>query len=166
MVGTLIFINKLSPTSKNNFYFACWLDQKETIRVLKNVLKKAVSILTAAVIIVSGALVQSTAKETPTFTVSDAVGNVGEEVMFTVECSGNPGITAWKVDLHYDSNIMELLEYDVNGVFGTAIPSQTLQANPFVISWCNGISDVTANGKIADLKFRLHKISNFFIKIN
>ena len=41
------------------------------------------------------------------------------------------------------------------GVFEGIVPSQTVSADPFVMSWSNDITDVTTNGKIAELKFKV-----------
>ncbi len=91
----------------------------------------------------------------PKFSLSKSEAFAGEEVTLTFECSGNPGITAWKVEFEYDHNALELVDFDSDGIFDDVIPSQTLYADPFVMSWSNDIKYVSINGKIADMKFKV-----------
>lgn len=108
------------------------------------------------------------AANNPKFTMSGAEAFAGEEATVSFSCSGNPGITAWKVEFEYDHNTLELVDYDAAGVFDGITPSQTLSADPFVMSWSNDIKDVTINGKIADLKFKVKEnaaVGNYPIKI-
>lgn len=123
--------------------------------MLKKVLRNAVTVLSAVMILLSCALVHTAAEEVPMFTVSDVNCKVGDEVTVTVECSGNPGISAWKVEVSYYTDALELVGCNSNGVFGTALTSQTLDTVPFVVSWSNGLENVSANGTLMELTFRV-----------
>ena len=95
------------------------------------------------------------AADAPKFSLNEDEAAAGEEVTLTFECSGNPGITAWKVEFDYDHDTLELISFDAQGIFEGIIPSQTLNADPFVMSWSNDIKDISVNGKIADINFKV-----------
>ena len=99
--------------------------------------------------------ISADAAGTAKFALNGADAYVGEEAVVSFSCTGNPGITAWKVEFQYDRNALELIDYDAAGVFEGIVSSQTVSAYPFVMSWSNDIADVTTNGKIADLKFKV-----------
>lgn len=108
------------------------------------------------------------AASTPKFALNGVDAYAGEEATVSFSCSGNPGITAWKVEFQYDHSALELIDYDAAGVFEGIVPSQTVSADPFVMSWSNDIKDVTSNGKIAELKFKVKEnaaVGKYPIKI-
>lgn len=123
--------------------------------MLKKVLRNAVTVLSAVMIIFSCALVHTSAAETPMFTVSDVNCKAGDEVTVTVECSGNPGISAWKVEVSYYTDALELVSCNSKGAFGTALTSQTLDTVPFVASWSNDLENVFVNGTLMELTFKV-----------
>ena len=89
------------------------------------------------------------ADEMPAFSVTSAEAKPGDEVEITVSCSDNPGITAWKLDINYDNNAMDLIDCNMECAFLKVMGSQTIDAMPYVISWSDDTKDVTTNGTYA-----------------
>lgn len=121
------------------------------MKTLNKILAAAVTVFTVSAL----SSIAVYAANVPKFSLNEAEAAAGEEVTLTFECSGNPGITAWKVEFDYDHDTLELVSFDAQGVFEGIIPSQTLDADPFVMSWSNDIKDVSVNGKIADINFKV-----------
>ena len=135
---------------------------------MKKTLKKAA--LTTAMLFALGTVpaMAANAASNPKFALNGVDAYAGEEAVVSFSCTGNPGITAWKVEFQYDHNALELIDYDAAGVFEGIVPSQNVSADPFVMSWSNDIQDVTTNGKIAELKFKVKEnaaVGKYPIKI-
>ena len=121
------------------------------MKTLNKILAAAVTVFTVSAL----SSIAVYAANVPKFSLNEAEAAAGEEVTLTFECSGNPGITAWKVEFDYDHDTLELISFDAQGIFEGIIPSQTLNADPFVMSWSNDIKDISVNGKIADINFKV-----------
>lgn len=117
--------------------------------------KKALAAVMTICILCSVAAITSFAADNPKFVLSSATTKAGDEVNVTLDCSNNPGITAWKVDLSYDSTVLEMISCDMSGVFGTALGSQTITENPYTVSWNNDTEDISVNGKMAEFTFKV-----------
>ena len=135
---------------------------------MKKTLKKAA--LTTAMLFALGTVpaMAANAASNPKFALNGVDAYAGEEAVVSFSCTGNPGITAWKVEFQYDHNALELIDYDAAGVFEGIVPSQNVSADPFVMSWSNDIQDVRTNGKIAELKFKVKEnaaVGKYPIKI-
>ena len=119
-------------------------------------MKRQLFILLSLIFIMTANSFSAFADDAPTFSASDVSGKPGDEVAVAITCSGNPGITAWKVDISYDNSVMSLTDCNQNCDFSGVLGSQTLQAMPYVISWMDGTADVTTSGKMAELKFKIN----------
>ena len=108
------------------------------MKTLNKILAAAVTVFTVSAL----SSIAVYAANVPKFSLNEAEAAAGEEVTLTFECSGNPGITAWKVEFDYDHDTLELISFDAQGIFEGIIPSQTLNADPFVMSWSNDIKDI------------------------
>lgn len=120
-------------------------------RLKSTVLASVVSVALISTVTVIPAF----AENEPQFSLSDADCYAGDNVTITLNCNNNPGVTAWKVDVYYDSEALQLVSCDTDSVFGDAIPSQTIEENPYTVSWSNDIKDVTVNGKMAAFTFKI-----------
>ena len=49
-----------------------------------------------------------TAASDPTFSVTDAQGKLGDEISVDINISNNPGIIALRLNIQYDSSVLEL----------------------------------------------------------
>lgn len=119
---------------------------------------KKMKVIVALTLIMSmitiGTVLKINAAETPTFAFNSASANAGEEVELTLTCSNNPGINGWAVNIAYDSSVMEIVRTDNASAFGEVTVSQKLTENPFRVQWF-GLSDVTTNGKMVGLTFKV-----------
>ena len=118
-------------------------------------MKKRVINLLAVLLMISMFPFAAFADEMPAFSVTSAEAKPGDEVEITVSCSDNPGITAWKLDINYDNNAMDLIDCNMECAFLKVMGSQTIDAMPYVISWSDDTKDVTTNGTMAVLKFKI-----------
>lgn len=121
----------------------------------KRIGRKMVTFVLAILIMSTIAILSAGATNEGTFSLTNATGNAGEEVKVFLNCSDNPGITAWKLDFTYNSNALELIEYNANGVYSNVKPSESITENPFTLSWEDGSKDVTVNGMMAELTFKI-----------
>ena len=120
---------------------------------MKKALKNQAIIIIAVLVVVSSILISS-AKTVPTFTASNAKGTAGEEVTVDIECSGVTAITCWLINVTYDQNVLEFVKSDLNGAFSGTTDGDPNNM-PYVISWVNGLSNVSTNGKIAEITFKI-----------
>ena len=125
--------------------------------------KRFLAVFFVLVITASFGVISVAAEDSPTFTVSDASANAGDDIEVTLTCEGNPGITAWKLDVSYDRDVMQLTDCNIGGTFDGVMTSKSVDAYPYTLSWSNDLADDTSNGTIAVLKFHIKNLSqNYF----
>lgn len=92
----------------------------------------------------------------PAVTVSRAEGTAGSEVKVTLSLSGNPGIVAFRFELRYDTDALELTDVRYPALLGSPATGGRLTANPFIVSWHSpAVKNESANGVFAELTFRI-----------
>lgn len=123
--------------------------------MIKKISKKVFAVLIAMLVLLTGAVITSNAAEGKSFYITKASGTAGDEVTVTLNCSGNPGISGWSVFVSYNSDVLELVSADKEGVFGTVTVSQKINENPYNISWQGGTVNKSENGKMAGLTFKI-----------
>lgn len=87
----------------------------------------------------------------PEITVSDASGNIGDEVTVIISFTSNPGIAGFNADITYDKNNLELTDVSGNSGFGGSFMGNVIKSK-FV--WYNA-SNITSTGTFATLKFKI-----------
>ena len=87
----------------------------------------------------------------PEITVSDASGNIGDEVTIIISLTSNPGIAGFNADITYDKNNLELTDMSGNSGFGGSFMGNVIKSK-FV--WYNA-SNITSTGTFATLKFKI-----------
>lgn len=87
----------------------------------------------------------------PEITVSDASGNIGDEVTVIISFTSNPGIAGFNADITYDKNNLELTDMSGNSGFGGSFMGNVIKSK-FV--WYNA-SNITSTGTFATLKFKI-----------
>ena len=97
---------------------------------------------------------------TPTISISNANGYVGEFVDVAISLENNPGIISLKLALTYDAAVLRLTHVGDNGKLGS--PTHIIKtdlSSPFIMYWSSGatLTDFMANGEIATLRFELVK---------
>lgn len=78
------------------------------------------------------------------------------KVELTLNCSNNPGVTGWAVNVGYDSDVLQLIKADGTSVFGDVTVSQDINENPFRAQWF-GLNDSTVNGTMLVLTFKINE---------
>ncbi len=87
----------------------------------------------------------------PEITVSDASGNIGDEVTVIISLTSNPGIAGFNADITYDKNNLELTDMSGNSGFGGSFMGNVIKSK-FV--WYNA-SNITSTGTFTTLKFKI-----------
>ena len=87
----------------------------------------------------------------PEITVSDASGNIGDEVTVIISFTSNPGIAGFNADITYDKNNLELTDVSGSSGFGGSFMGNVIKSK-FV--WYNA-SNITSTGTFATLKFKI-----------
>ena len=91
------------------------------------------------------------AARNPEITVSDASGNIGDEVTVIISFTSNPGIAGFNADITYDKNNLELTDVSGNSGFGGSFMGNVIKSK-FV--WYNA-SNITSTGTFTTLKFKI-----------
>ncbi len=114
-----------------------------------------VSVLATLVLMATFAISPAVATGTPTFSISEASGQAGEQVQVSVRIADNPGIIALQVRVSYDSEVLELQSADGQGDF-SGVAFGPLNRQPFNVSWDDSLNpNSTANGTLATLTFQI-----------
>lgn len=112
--------------------------------------KRWVSLCLAAVLL--AVAIPVTAAPQPAFVVSEATGKPGDTVTLTVSIQNNPGIVGLRLNVAYDTKVLELKQA-AGGAF-TGITFGPLTNVPFVTSWVDAIHpDNKTNGVVVTLTF-------------
>lgn len=92
----------------------------------------------------------------PTVSVSSAQGDTGSDVTVQVSLSDNPGLTAFRFSLDYDSAVLELKKAEFPTLFSSPASGGNPSADPYLISWYSVPSvDESQNGVFAVLTFHI-----------
>ena len=117
-------------------------------------LTKLMVMFLAAALMVSCFVITSYADEKPAATVSNATGSVGDNVTVSIDISGNPGVSAWHLDVAFDGSALELVSSDLNGVFGELNAEEL--SNPYKMTYADlKLRDSVINGKACELTFKI-----------
>ncbi len=111
-----------------------------------------IAALAISLIFIIGIMVLSVnAAGNPEITVSDASGNIGDEVTVIISLTSNPGIAGFNADITYDKNNLELTDMSGNSGFGGSFMGNVSKSK-FV--WYNA-SNITSTGTFTTLKFKI-----------
>lgn len=93
----------------------------------------------------------------PQIIVSREYGKAGDEIPVTVRISNNPGITSMTLNLEYDRENLTLVRVQNEGLLvgATFTNSTDINAGPYKMIWNIGTEDVTSDGKLVTLLFRV-----------
>ena len=88
------------------------------------------------------------------FVVDNAEARPGEEFTVTIRTENNVGIVSYKLKVHYDAELFELVGYEA-GAFTPQTYSE-IHHHPFIVNWCDAINpDNAANDTVVRLTFRV-----------
>lgn len=80
-------------------------------------------------------------------------GSAGQTVTAKISIENNPGITAFGFTVNYDGSVMTLTNAESKD-FGALVTTQ-IDKNNYYISWANNVENITTNGTIAELTFKI-----------
>lgn len=122
---------------------------------MMKITKKILSLLIAGTLLLGTSTAGSViAVADPEFSVTSAQGQIGEDIAVNINISNNPGIISLRLNIQYDSSVLELKEATPKNYASTSFGP--LGNNPFVLSWEDAIHDnTTTNGTIAQLVFTI-----------
>ena len=91
----------------------------------------------------------------PEFTLSDAEGTIGDEIVVNVSINNNPEISYFRLRVGYDADKLKLLEAEETNLFkGMFTFGESIDNNPYVLSWAN-VNSSNKNGVVITLKFKI-----------
>lgn len=92
----------------------------------------------------------------PCVSVSAAEGYPGNDVTLEVSISNNPGITAFRFKLDYDSSALEIKNVEFPQLFSSPADGGPSSSDPYSLNWYSkSSSNEQANGVIAKLTFHI-----------
>ena len=124
---------------------------------MKDFYKKLTALILCVMLIaVSTVMIVNATVPVPTFSLSSASGEAGDEVEVTLSVLNNPGITALSVNIAYSADDLELVSINNLGLFTDSISSSKPGKNPITVSWYAADSgNKTESGELAVLTFRI-----------
>lgn len=133
-------------------------------------MKKALSIFLIITVLLScvpiNVFAQASTTNT-TITVEDAFANIGNTVKVNVMISNNPGIAGATLSIGYDENLVLVGAESGNAFFGLDFSGNDVEtfANPSKFSWDSENKEVTADGVILKLTFRVSEQAKYNSKL-
>lgn len=135
---------------------------------MKTKLKSVTGFFLSLVVAISCVMISSFADEAPTVSISNASGLPGDEVTVAIDISGNPGVSAWHLEVGYDENAMAIVNSNLDGVFEGL--NVGVFENPYKITYADmKLTDSTANGTVAELTFKIKdnaSVGDYAVTIN
>lgn len=124
---------------------------------MKKCLKSTLSILLAAVLLLTivpfGASAAETAKLT--FTASSKNAVPGETVDVDIVMTNNPGIASIGLNVGYDSDILTIENITFNSAMGGTTQTSQLTKNPAKIIWINSTENFNGDATVATITFKV-----------
>ena len=119
-------------------------------------LKPFLSLLLAAIMVVSAGIVPVSAVDAGALAVSSATAKPGEEVEITIDMTANPGITVMKLNVGYDK-ALTLTNVEDQGTIPGSKHSPTYTGNPYKLYWENGTAyeNITSTGTLVKMTFKV-----------
>lgn len=118
--------------------------------------KRILAVLTMLTLLGTVVVGSAFASTAPTMTLSSATVKAGDTAALTINVANNPGFTATIVKVGYDSTYLSLAARATNGdLFTSCTPGGNVSANPYQIVFNDGFEDITADGVLANLSFKV-----------
>ena len=94
-------------------------------------------------------------------TVSDLIFNGSDEaqLVFNLDKVPDTGILSLKLRVHYETDYLELVAFDIENLFGTVTNQGKLTANPFVVTW-DTYELAYETGRLMTLTFKAGDLQN------
>ncbi|MCC8073756.1 MAG: dockerin type I domain-containing protein [Clostridiales bacterium] len=120
--------------------------------------KKLSSVFIAIILILSafcGVFVAS-ADEKPTFTLDTVEASVGETASVCLRVSNNPGITAFRVVITFDTSAIELTDVEFgDAASGYFTGTSQNYGSPYSVSGFSAVEDISTNGILVTYTFKV-----------
>lgn len=91
------------------------------------------------------------------FVVSDAAGKAGNTVEVDVSIENNPGIISAAMEIHYDTDKLELIKVDDKKMMPDSIFSQYYTSHPYYASWMDALAreNMDDDGVLMTMTFKI-----------
>ena len=125
---------------------------------MKKCLKPTLSILLAAVLLLTVVPFSVSAAETGklTFTVSNKNAVPGETVDVDIAMTNNPGIASIGLNVGYDSDVLTVEKITFNSAMGGTTQTSQLTKNPVKLIWISSTSNFNGDAAVATITFRVN----------
>lgn len=122
--------------------------------------KKPIAMLLAAALAVMQAVPAFTvsAAGNPKVAIGSVTGEPGETVTVDVTLSNNPGLQSMRVEVNYDTGVLECTDIAEKNVFGTGsyLTPSDLSKNKLVLNWnTSDMMNVSTNSVLATMSFKI-----------
>lgn len=93
----------------------------------------------------------------PVIEVGSLSGKQGTSISVPIRIIDNPGIIAARLKITYNTDALTLTDVTDCGILGECKFSESLSADPYIVSWSNGTAqtDYTISGELIYLTFRI-----------
>ncbi len=92
-------------------------------------------------------------EDAPAFVVDDVKACYGKTFTVAIRTRNNPGVVSYRLNVHYDSDLLELVSAEEGAFAGITFGPTT--ANPFTMTWCDTVHpDNTSDDVVVYLTFR------------
>ncbi len=97
---------------------------------------------------------QDLTPDSPAFVVDNATTHPGQEFTVAIRTQNNPGIVSFKLEVDYDSDILELVSAEQQAFTGMTFGP--IDNDPFIVNWVDAINpDNTTDDVVVLLTFRV-----------
>ncbi|MBQ4546681.1 MAG: hypothetical protein IJA17_05930 [Oscillospiraceae bacterium] len=115
-------------------------------------MKKIISLLLACMCCMIFAVTAFAAN--PQIVVSEVTAERGDEIVITVSVKNNPGVSSMKLEVKYDTDVLEYKSSAISNNFG-GVPATSESNGKVQLNWMLFGSDSTTNGVFAEIKFKV-----------
>lgn len=125
---------------------------------MKKIFRRSLSLIFTFCLIISAVSVVGAAEaDVLAVKVGAVSAKAGDSVAVDINVTANPGVTAVRLYVEYDADVLTLLGAEDGGILNEAMFGDHL-SSPYCLAWFDALSteNVTATGTIATLKFRVN----------
>lgn len=124
-------------------------------------MKRIISVIASVLIMISctcSVALSANANEKAAFSIGNIESQAGDTVEVPIEINNNPGITAFRIIVEYDSSILKLTNITFKeAAQGFNTGTSQMYDSPYSISGYNSETDINNNGQLAVLTFEINQ---------
>lgn len=133
------------------------MKEKDTERTVMEMKDKFCRKLISMLLLLFACSTSALAATSGCFVVSDAAGKAGDTVEVEVSIENNPGIISAAMEIHYDTDKLELIKVNDKKMMPDSIFSQYYTSYPYYASWMDALAkeNMDDDGVLMTMTFRI-----------